>query len=103
MLELAGHQVYDAADVQRGLELVNTVKPDVGIIDMSSKVVDRRLVVRRFREAPHGRKMVLVALGSPVAPSGVDGPSEDGFDFHLPTPVDAVHLARLLGDVAFGA
>jgi PAS domain S-box-containing protein len=103
MLELAGHQVYAAADLSRGLELLNTVKPDVGIIDLSSRVVDRRLVVRRFREVPHGRKMVLVALGSPVAPSGVDGPSEDGFDFHLPTPVDAAHLARLLGDVAVGA
>jgi nitrogen-specific signal transduction histidine kinase/CheY-like chemotaxis protein len=100
MLELAGHLVYDAADVQRGLELVKTVKPEVGIIDVSSRVADRRLVVRRFREAPHGRNMVLVALGSPVYPSGADAPSEDGFDFHLPTPVDAAHLARLLSDVA---
>jgi len=33
---------------------------------------------------------------------GIDGPSEDGFDFHLPIPVDAAHLARLLGDVAMG-
>jgi len=102
MLELAGHQVYDAADVQRGLELLNTVMPDVGIIDISSRSVDRRLVVRRFRELPNGRKMVLVALGLPPSPSGVHGPSEDGFDFHLPTPVDAAHLARLLGDVAVG-
>lgn len=46
--------------------------------------------------------MVLVALGLPPSPSGVHGPSEDGFDFHLPTPVDAAHLARLLGDVAVG-
>ena len=102
MLELAGHQVYDAADVHRGLELVKTVKPDVGIIDISSRKVDRRLVARRFREAPHGRAMVLIALG-PTSPSGADGPWEDGFDFHLPTPVDAVQLARLLGDAASAA
>jgi len=102
MLELAGHQVYDAADVQRGLELVKTVKPDVGIIDMTSRIADRRLVARRFREAPHGRTMVLIALGA-TCPSGVDGSSEDGFDFHLPTPVDAVQLARLLGDEAVAA
>jgi hypothetical protein len=43
--------------------------------------------------------MVLVALGSPATPSGVHAPSEDGFDFHLPTPVDGADLARLLDDV----
>ena len=35
MLELAGHVVYDAADGVRGLELLNVVRPDVGIIDIS--------------------------------------------------------------------
>jgi nitrogen-specific signal transduction histidine kinase/CheY-like chemotaxis protein len=103
MLELAGHSVYDAADIERGLELVKTVNPDVSIIDISSRIMDRRMVARRFREAPHGRKMVLVALSLPAHPSDANGPSEDGFDFHLPTPVDAANLARLLGDVAMAA
>jgi PAS domain S-box-containing protein len=103
MLELAGHSVYDAADIERGLELVRTVNPDVSIIDISSRIVDRRMVARRFREAPHGRTMVLVALSLPAHPSDANGPSEDGFDFHLPTPVDAANLARLLGDVAMAA
>jgi CheY-like chemotaxis protein len=103
MLELAGHSVYDATDIERGLELVRTVNPDVSIIDISSRTVDRRMVARRFREAPHGRKMVLVALSLPAHPSDADGPSEDGFDFHLPTPVDTANLARLLGDVAMAA
>ena len=103
MLELAGHSVYDAADIERGLELVKTVSPDVSIIDISTRTVDRRIVAKRFRESPHGRTMVLVALSLPAHPRDADGPSEDGFDFHLPTPVDAAHLARLLGDVAMAA
>jgi PAS domain S-box-containing protein len=103
MLELAGHVVYEAADVGRGLELVGTVSPDVGIIDMSCRIVDRGLVARRFREESHGRKMVLVAVGPPACPSDANGPSEDGFDFHLAEPVDVEHLARLLGDGAIEA
>ena len=103
MLELAGHSVYDAADIERGLELVKTVSPDVSIIDISTRTVDRRIVAKRFRESPHGRTMVLVALSLPAHPRDADGPSEDGFDFHLPTPVDAAHLARLLGNVAMAA
>ena len=73
------------------------------VIDISSRTVDRRIVAKRFRESPHGRTMVLVALSLPAHPRDADGPSEDGFDFHLPTPVDAAHLARLLGDVAMAA
>ena len=34
MLELAGHVVYAAADGARGLELLETMRPDVGIIDI---------------------------------------------------------------------
>jgi len=100
MFELAGHVVYDAPDVERGLELVKTVSPDVGIIDISSPVVDRRLVARRFREAPHGRMMVLVAVGPQACASGANGPSEDGFDFHFANAVDVEHLARLLSSGA---
>ncbi len=35
MLELAGHVVYDATDGVRGIELLNVVRPHVGIIDVS--------------------------------------------------------------------
>ena len=99
MFELAGHVVYDAPDVERGLELVKTVSPDVGIIDIRSPVVDRRQIARRFREAPQGRMMVLVAVGPLACASGASGPS-DGFDFHFANTVDVEHLARLLSNGA---
>jgi hypothetical protein len=41
--------------------------------------------------------MVLVALGLPAALSAGNGSSKDGFDYHLAKPVDAEHLAILLG------
>jgi len=40
MLELAGHVVYAAADGVRGLELLNVVRPDVGIIGVSLPDID---------------------------------------------------------------
>jgi len=89
--------VYDAADVERGLKLLKTVRPDVGIIDISAPLADRARVARRFRKARHGHNMVLVALGLPAAPSAGNGASGDGFDYHLAKPVDAEHLAILLG------
>ena len=49
MLELAGHVVYDAADGVRGLELLNTMRPDVGIIDIGLPRMDGYQVARRIR------------------------------------------------------
>jgi len=95
-LERAGHLVFNAADVERGLELLKTVRPDVGIIDISAQVVDGGRIARRFRKARHGRSMLLVALGLSTSPSDAHGPSKDGFDFHVPKPVDGEQLAGLL-------
>jgi len=95
-LERAGHLVYDAADIERGLELLKTVRPDVGIIDISARTVDRRRVARRFRQTRHGHDMVLVALGLPASSPPAKGPSKDGFDLQVAKPVDDESLARLL-------
>jgi len=102
MLELAGHEVYGAADVVGGLELLKTVRPDVGIIDVSSSIADRHLVAKRIRKEPLGREMLLLALGAHGASEGAHRPPEDGFDFHLVHPVDADHLVRLLADAPPG-
>jgi CheY-like chemotaxis protein len=96
MLELAGHVVYDAADGVRGLELLNVVRPDVGIIDVSLPGMDGYQVARRVREEPHGREMLLLALTSGDSPSATSRSPEEGFDHHLRVPVDLDRLAILL-------
>jgi CheY-like chemotaxis protein len=75
---------------------LKTVRPDVGIIDISERVVDRRRIARRFRQAPHGRNIVLFALGLPAFPTDANRLSKGGFDLHVPNPFDGGHLARLL-------
>jgi PAS domain S-box-containing protein len=100
MLQLAGHVVYDAADGVRGLELLNTVRPDVGIIDISLPRMDGYQVAKQIREDPHGRRMLLLALTGYGFARDSKSPSEDGFDYHLVKPVDPDHLARLLGEYA---
>ena len=96
MLELAGHVVYDAADGIRGLELFNTVHPDVGIIDIGLPRMDGYQVARKIREVPHGREMLLLALTGYGSPGDAQGPPEHGFDHHLLKPVDPDQLVRLL-------
>jgi len=96
MLELAGHIVYDAADGARGLELVNVVRPDVGIIDIGLPVMDGYEVAKRIREEPHGRKMLLLALSGYGAAEDAKRSTAHGFDYHLVKPVDPERLTRLI-------
>ena len=62
MLELAGHVVYDAADGAAGIELLNVVRPDVGIIDIGLPDHGRLPGGEADSREPHGRGMLLLAL-----------------------------------------
>jgi signal transduction histidine kinase/ActR/RegA family two-component response regulator len=100
MLELAGHVVYDAPDGERGLELLNVMRPDVGIIDIGLPRMDGYQIARRIRDEPHGRDMLLVALTGYGAPDDVRRSEEHGFDHHLVKPIDPEQIARLIGGAA---
>lgn len=99
-LELAGHVVYDAPDGVRGLELVNVVRPDVAIIDIGLPIMDGYQVVKRIREEPHGRGMLLLGLSGYESRGESKRSPERGFDYHLVKPVDPDHLARLISEGA---
>jgi PAS domain S-box-containing protein len=92
-LERAGHEVYDAADGPRGLELVSAVRPDVGIIEIGLPTMDGYEVARRIRARPDGRTVLLLALS---ADPDASGSSDHGFDHHLVKPVDLGLLTHLL-------
>jgi len=96
MLQLDGHVVYDAADGASGLELLNRVRPDVGIIDISLPDMDGYQVAERIREEPHGRDMLLLALTGYSCDAGRS--SECGFDHQLLKPIDPDVLERLLSE-----
>ncbi len=102
MLELAGHVVYDVDDGVRGIELLNVVRPNVGIIDVSRPSIDGYEVARRIREKPEGRGMLLLALTGDGSPGGSMHSLEHGFDYHLARPVDQDHLARLISEAVDG-
>ena len=96
MLQLDGHVVYSVADGTSGLELLNAVRPDVGIIDISLPDMDGYQVAERIREEPHGRNMLLLALTGYGSPGDAGRSSERGFDHQLLKPIDPDVLGRLL-------
>jgi two-component system, sensor histidine kinase len=103
LLELAGHVVYNATDGVRGIELLNVVRPHVGIIDVSHPGTDGYHVARRIREKLQGRGMLLLALTGQASTGDSEHWLEHGFDYHLVKPVDPEYLARLISEVAEGS
>ena len=100
MLELAGHEVYDAADAAAGIALLTSVHPDVAIIDVDLPVMDGYQVARRIRQDPLGRGMLLLALTGRAAAGDSSHSLAHGFDYHLVQPVDVDSLARLISETA---
>jgi CheY-like chemotaxis protein len=98
VLELAGHVVYDAPDGVRGLELLKTMRPDVGIIDINLPEMDGYQIAKRIRAEPYGGDMLLLALTGYGDTAYRKNSSDDGFDHHLVKPVDLNQLARLLNE-----
>jgi signal transduction histidine kinase len=97
-LELAGHIVHDVPDGVKGLELLDVVHPDVGIIDIGLPVMDGYEVAKRIRQQPQGRDMLLLALSGYDSPEHARRSLEHGFNYHLVKPVDLDHLAHLISE-----
>mgnify|MGYP003579282227 CR=1 FL=1 len=92
-LELAGHQVFDAVDGVRALELLKVVYPEVAIIDVTPSI-DGYQLAKRIRSHRHGRAMLLVGMTD--WSGGPEGSSADAFDHRLVRPVDFNFVGRLI-------
>lgn len=62
VLELSGHEIYEAADGPAGVQRAGDVHPDVALIDVGLPTFDGYEVARRIRSTPGGDRIVLIAL-----------------------------------------
>ncbi len=99
LLERAGHEVHEAGDGPSGVEAILTVRPDIALVDVGLPGLDGYEVARRVRATEAGRTVRLVALTGYGLPEDHRRSHEAGFDTHLVKPVDAAHLAAVIGTV----
>ena len=98
LLNLAGHEVHEAADGPTGLEAALRLRPDVALVDVGLPGFDGYQLARRVRGSP-GPFIYLVALTGYGQPDDRRHAMEAGFDAHLVKPVNpdallaAIHTA----------
>jgi len=103
MLELAGHQVIEADEGRKGLELLKTELPDVAVIDVGLPGLDGYQIASTFRREPTGNRVLLVALTGYGTPEARERSRAAGFDHHLIKPIDPDVLRDLMvGDLPAG-
>ncbi|WP_235835224.1 hybrid sensor histidine kinase/response regulator [Piscinibacter terrae] len=104
MLALAvssiGHEVRVAMDPAAALQLVDSFKPDVAVLDIGLPVIDGYELAVRLRERLAGHPCRFIALTGYSQQSDRQRSVDAGFEQHLVKPVDVDELIALLAPTA---
>jgi signal transduction histidine kinase/CheY-like chemotaxis protein len=103
MLELAGHEVFEAGDGLAGLELLKTSRPDIAIIDIGLPELSGYDLAEQFRAEPASDDVLLIALTGYGLPEARGRSQSAGFDHHLVKPVSIEALWNLINGADGGA
>ncbi|HEU5178519.1 MAG TPA: ATP-binding protein, partial [Burkholderiales bacterium] len=96
MLRVAGHEVRIAYDGQQALDLAETFRPSLALVDIGMPRLNGYETARRLREKPYGAELTLIALTGWGQPDDRNRSLAAGFDHHVVKPIDPPLLERLL-------
>lgn len=103
VLALAGYQTAIAHDGTRALELAETLRPAVVLLDIGLPSMSGLEVARRLRALPWGRELRLIAVTGWGREKDRAKSLEAGFDSHLTKPIDPEVLLHHITQATRGA
>jgi len=94
-------RLIQAHDGETGLEIAQTSRPDVVLLDMRLPDLDGLAVLRALRATEAGRHLRVIALSASAMPEDVDAARDAGADAYWTKPLDFElflrEMRRLLG------
>jgi PAS domain S-box-containing protein len=98
LLELSGHEVRVAHRGRAALELAQTFRPDVAIIDIGMPDLSGYEVAKELRRESWGTGICLIALTGWGQDDDRQRAKNAGFDRHMTKPVEAWAIEELLSN-----
>jgi two-component system CheB/CheR fusion protein len=95
-LELSGHHVQTAYTGRRALELAETFRPHVLLLDIGLPDLDGYQLAAKVRATPWGRGITLIAATGWGQEEDRRRAFDAGFDHHLTKPIAAETVESLL-------
>jgi PAS domain S-box-containing protein len=99
LLRHMGHDVHTVGDGVAAVELAETLRPDVIILDIGMPKLNGHDAGRRIRAQPWAARAVLIALTGWGQDDVKQRSMEAGFDHHIVKPVDFASLMQLLASL----
>ncbi|HWS61162.1 MAG TPA: PAS domain S-box protein [Steroidobacteraceae bacterium] len=96
LLELSGHHVQTAYTGRRALELAETFRPHVLLLDIGLPDLDGYQLAAKVRATPWGRGIALIAATGWGQEEDRRRAFDAGFDHHLTKPIAAETVESLL-------
>jgi len=100
VLSLAGHEVFGAAEGQEALDLVQSRRPTLALIDIGLPGMNGYEVATEVRRRS-GDSVRLVALSGYGQPEDIRRAEAAGFNRHVTKPVDPDRLVQIMREVVF--
>jgi len=99
LLQLGGHETYQAHDGQEAIEAAERLRPDAMLLDIGLPILNGYEVCRRIRKEKWGQHLTIVALTGWDQEEDRHRSREAGFDAHMVKPVDHDELLKLLASL----
>ena len=99
LLEASGHEVLVEHDARAALARVETIRPDVFLLDIGLPEIDGNELARRLRARPATTDALMVAITGYGQAEDRARSWEAGFDHHFVKPVDLEKLFTILAAV----
>ncbi len=96
LLQLKGNDVRTAHDGLEAVEVAESFRPELVLLDIGLPKLNGYEAARRIRQLPWGRAVVLVALTGWGQDEDRRHSHEAGFDLHVVKPVEIAVLEKLL-------
>ena len=96
VLERAGHDVHGVPDAERAVEAVESLHPNLILMDIQLPGIDGLELTRRLKADPATRDIVILATTAYAMPGDKVKATEAGCDGYVTKPIDVNALPEVV-------